>query len=79
MGQATKHEKLITELMKCLDSAADRLRDISELLDLDQEDKERLKRDGAALISATNALKADFRSLKSLGRETRKKLEPHLR
>lgn len=79
MGQRMKLDELIAELMRCLDSAADRIHDISELLDLGQEDREKLKRDAAALVSVTNELKAYFRSLESLDTEIRKKLEPYLR
>jgi len=79
MGQKMKLDELIADLMRCLDSAADRIRDISELLELGEEDRKRLKRDGSALVSVTNALKADFRSLESLDTETKRKLEPHLR
>lgn len=79
MGQNRKLDELVAELMTCLDSAADRIRDISEQLDLGKTDKETLKHHGESLVSATNDLKTYFRSLESLDTETKKKLEPHLR
>lgn len=79
MGQKMKLDELIAELMKSLDSAADRIRDIEELLELGEEEWKRLKRHASAPISITNELKADFRSLESLDTETKEKLEPYLR
>lgn len=82
MTGSQKVNEVIVEMMTNLDAAVDRIRDLAELLNLGQAEKETLRERGMALESDINNLKTFLRSLPSLQKDlpdTKGSLEPFLR
>jgi hypothetical protein len=82
-GAAVTKSEAITEamveMMTNLDAAVDRIRDVAELLELEEREKKTLRERLISLESEINDLKAYFRSLPSLDDDIQKSLDSYLR
>jgi len=78
MTEKEQIEEIICEMMSCLDTAVDRIQDAAELLDLNKNEKETLKKHGIALKRAISDLKKYFRSSSCLDSDVQKDLESYL-
>jgi hypothetical protein len=79
MSEKRELVQVIAEMMNCFDFACDRIRDVDEILDLDEEEKVALENHGEELKSVILDIKTYFRNLQALDAKTKEELEPYLR